>query len=79
MPLYKIVDGVKIECTPEEEAKILQEWADAAAKPRIDPFDTQITPLIKAIVQDLAVATGRTEAETLISIKAKWLANDTNK
>lgn len=39
MPLFRMVDGVRIELTSEEEAQVRAEWAANAALPRLDPVD----------------------------------------
>lgn len=79
MALYKIVDGVRIEMTPEEEGRTLAEWAANSSRVDPDPFDQEITPLVQAIVQELAAATRRTEIEVMASLKTKWETITNNK
>lgn len=43
MPLTKNVNGVDVECTPEEEAAIRAEWAANDAAP--GPVPPEVTPL----------------------------------
>jgi polyhydroxyalkanoate synthesis regulator phasin len=73
MPLYKILDGIRIELTPEEEAKFLAQQAIDAAKPRPTEFEQKIQdPMIRSIVQELAVALAQTEQEVTARLKTRF-------
>lgn len=62
MALTKMVNGVCVTCSPEEEQQILAEWAANSAKPTPAP-STTIDGLQKQIVQLTSVL----ETKKLIS------------
>jgi len=70
-----MVDGVILEMSPEEEASIRAEWAANEARPHPDPFDRQITPMLKALAKELAEALRLTEVEVLARLKISWENN----
>lgn len=60
MALFKVVDGVRVECTPEEEAQIRAEWAANDALPRLDPVDSWATSRDYTVlaIREVCKATG---------------------
>lgn len=56
MALTKVVDGVTVDCTAEEEAAILAQWAAAdaaAAAPKVPSFVTKRQGMAELIDRDL--------------------------
>jgi len=58
MALTKIVDGVVVELTPEEEAEVLAEW-EANEQP---PTAEEIEADVQALADDMTAATDRDKA-----------------
>jgi C4-type Zn-finger protein len=76
MALFKVVDGIRVEMSPEEEAQTRAEWAANLAKPRISEFDQRMAdPMIKSIVQELAVSLAQTEQEVINRLKTRFETN----
>ena len=76
MALFKNVNGIRIEMSPEEESTTLQEWAANTAKPQISEFDQRMQdPMLKSIVQELAVSLAQTEQQVLNRLKTRFETN----
>ena len=76
MALFKMVDGIRVQMTREEETAFLAQQAIDAAKPRISEFDQRMQdPIIKSIVQELAVALAQTEQEVINRLKTRFETN----
>lgn len=78
MALYKLVDGVRIEMTAQEEADIRAEWAANAAKPRPTMFDSKVAdPLIQALIKEISLITSETEQSVIDRLKATYESKET--
>ena len=77
MPLYRMLDGVKVELTPEQETVFLAQQAVDSAKPVLDQFDSLVknNVLVDALIQELAPKVGMTETELKDSVKARLLTS----
>ncbi len=73
MALFKNVNGVRIQMTPEEEQAQIDMWAaaEAAEAARDIPQEQldKMNNLIKALVKEIADATGRTPSQVRDSMK----------
>jgi hypothetical protein len=74
MVLYKQVDGVRIEMTPEEEAQIRAEWAANTEKARNrPPREEQVLNkdlMAQSLLQLLSEETGKTVETLTARLKA---------
>lgn len=72
--LTKVVDGVRVPLTTEEETRTRAEWAANAAKPVVDPFDREVDGnlMLRVLISELAEAKGQTETEVRDAMKTKY-------
>lgn len=54
MPLYRTVDGVQVELTPEEEAEVLAEWAanTPTDEDRLNEYKNTTTQAVQKMIND---------------------------
>lgn len=76
MVLTKVVDGERIEMTPEEEAATRDEWAaneaKAAARPPREEQVVNSDLMAQALIKLLVEETGKTEEELTDRLKAHY-------
>lgn len=72
--MYKIVNGEKIELSQEEEAEVKAERAARKDRKAPNLFEREIesSPLLRAIIQELAVMSERSEEAVKAALKAKY-------
>jgi len=72
--MHKLVNGEQVELSPEEEADVKAEWAKNEAKTELDPFDCEIegSPMLRAIIRELAEMSDRDESAVISSLRAKY-------
>ena len=71
--LKKIVDGIEVIMSDEEEAVVRAEWAANLAKPKISEFEQRLQdPMLRSIIQELAVSLAQTEQEVTVRLKTRF-------
>jgi hypothetical protein len=72
--MHKLVNGEKVELSPEEEADVKAEWVKNEARTDLDPFDCEIecSPMLQAIIRELAEMSDRDESTVKAALKDKY-------
>jgi len=72
--MHKLVNGERIELSSEEEAEVKAERAARKDRKALDLFDHEVksSPMLQAIIQELAVMSERSEETVKAALKAKY-------
>ena len=72
--MHKLVNGERIELSSEEEAEVEAARIEYRTKEDVDLFDHEIqtSPMLRAIIQELADISSRDEEAVKAALKARY-------